>query len=122
LNRNLILIGLCGVAAIIVYGLLDPQYFPFPKCPLRSFTGWMCPGCGSQRAVHQFLHARFGAAFQFNALFIPALVYGLAGYSFSIFGGRYWPAIRKRWYGTGAAWVSLILILAFWIGRNLWHA
>ena len=52
---------------------------------------------------------------------IPAFVYALAGYSFSLFSGKYWPAIRKRWYGSRAAWASLIIILAFWLGRNLWH-
>lgn len=67
------------------------------------------------------LHGQFGQAFQLNALLIPAFIYALAGYGFSLFGGRYWPSIRRNWFGIYAAWVSLIIILAFWIGRNLWH-
>jgi len=119
LNRTNIFLGIGVIVSILIYGLLDPQEFPFPKCPFRSITGWMCPGCGSQRAIHQLLHGQFGAAFQLNALLIPAFVYALAGYSFSLFSGKYWPAIRKRWYGSRAAWASLIIILAFWLGRNL---
>ncbi|HSF89251.1 MAG TPA: DUF2752 domain-containing protein, partial [Saprospiraceae bacterium] len=120
MNRTTIFLGIGGILAIVIYGLLDPWLFPFPKCPFRSVTGWMCPGCGSQRAVHQMLHGQFGQAFQLNALLIPAFIYALAGYGFSLFGGRYWPSIRRNWFGIYAAWVSLIIILAFWIGRNLW--
>ena len=33
-------------------------------------TGFSCPGCGSQRAVHALLHGDLGSAFAYNALFI----------------------------------------------------
>lgn len=107
------------LAAIILYGWLDPQVYAFPKCPFRSLTGWLCPGCGSQRAMHQALHGHFSEAFQLNPLFFPAIGYALIGLAFSAFDKKRWPAVRMKWYGSTAAWISLGIIMVFWIGRNL---
>lgn len=50
---GLILIILLGIILFFV----DPEYSAFiPKCPFRWFTGFDCPACGSQRAIHQLLH------------------------------------------------------------------
>lgn len=42
-------------------------------CPFHSFTGFSCPGCGSQRAIHLLLHGDFLNALRHNALLIIAL-------------------------------------------------
>ena len=42
---------------VVVYFTFDPsnpslsKYFP--KCPFYSLTGLKCPGCGTQRALHE---------------------------------------------------------------------
>src|SRR5690554_8210264 len=44
------------------------------------FTGFYCPGCGSQRAIHLLLHGDIIGAFRFNPLMvltIPIMVYGV---------------------------------------------
>lgn len=35
-------------------------------CPLRWATGWSCPGCGLQRALHALLHGRMAEACAYN--------------------------------------------------------
>lgn len=60
---------------------------PFPKCPTYTFLHLNCPGCGSQRAVHELLHLNIAKAFSYNPLFIttlPFLVYifGVVLYNF----------------------------------------
>jgi len=105
-------------AAIVIYGLLDPQVYSFPKCPFRTITGWLCPGCGSQRAIHQALHGHFIASFKLNPLFLPAVGYALIGILISTFDQKHWPAVRSNWYGHKAAWISLTIIVIFWIARN----
>jgi len=119
MNRLAYIYFLAGVGVLLVYGLLDPQYFTFPKCPFLTLTGWMCPGCGSQRAIHQVLHGRITTAFQLNALFIPALLYGLIGNGIAFFSPEYWPRARERWFSIGAAKISIVVIVFFWIGRNI---
>jgi hypothetical protein len=108
-----------GIVVLLIYGLLDPQHFPFPKCPFLTLTGLKCPGCGSQRAMHQIIHGDIASAFRLNPMFFPALLYALAGYGIAFFSPRSWPQIRDRWFSIGAAKVSLVVIFLFWIGRNL---
>lgn len=119
MKRLPLLYGLLGLTAILVYGLFDPQQFPFPRCPFRSLTGWLCPGCGSQRAIHQLIHGHVAEAFDLNLLFLPALAYGLSGIFISGFFPGIWPEVRMKWFSTTAARISLVIILVFWIGRNL---
>lgn len=67
---------LITVAAIVAAGIvavyfsLDPSTNYFPRCMFHELTGWQCPGCGSQRAIHSLLNGDFAAAWHYNALFI----------------------------------------------------
>ncbi|WP_225974845.1 DUF2752 domain-containing protein [Arachidicoccus ginsenosidivorans] len=47
----------------------------FPKCPFRSLTGLQCPGCGSQRAIHDLLNLDILGAFRENALMVVSIPY-----------------------------------------------
>lgn len=52
----------------------------FIPCPIYYITGFFCPGCGSQRAIHLLLHGDVIGAFRFNPLMVltlPILIYGL---------------------------------------------
>lgn len=59
--------ALCG--AVLLF-LFDPEKGGFLTCPFRSLSGLLCPGCGSQRALHDILHLRIQAAFDHNALLV----------------------------------------------------
>lgn len=51
----------------------DPAAGASPKCMFKLLTGWDCPGCGSQRALHAALHGDFAAAWGFNPFVFFAL-------------------------------------------------
>ena len=57
-NLKLKYIGFLSIGLIVVtlYFFINPSTAFFPKCPIYSTTGIYCPGCGSQRALHDFLH------------------------------------------------------------------
>ena len=112
-------IGLIALMGIIVYGTLDPAVLPFPRCPFLTLTGWMCPGCGSQRAIHQALQGNLMESMRLNPLFIPGISYVLFGYITSLFLKKQWMVWRDKWYGKRASIIALVIILAFWVGRNL---
>jgi hypothetical protein len=63
-------------AAVLLY-LHRPQgQFFYPRCSFHTMTGWLCPGCGGMRSLHELLHGHLLAAARCNALFIlgtPAL-------------------------------------------------
>ncbi len=104
---------------VILYGLFNPDQLPFPKCPFHSLTGLLCPGCGSQRAMYQLLHGHVGAAFKLNQLFLPSVFYALGGFVTANIFPASWPMVRQKFYGLNAAYISLVVILVFWILRNL---
>ncbi|WP_016907061.1 DUF2752 domain-containing protein [Streptomyces xiaopingdaonensis] len=66
-------------AAFAYVGAVDPNTpGHYPACPLLTFTGVYCPGCGGLRAAHALAHGDVPAALGANA-FAVVLVVLLAG-------------------------------------------
>ena len=102
-------------AALVPLYLFNPANGRFPVCPFHALTGWLCPGCGSQRALHDLMHGNFGEAFRHNALLvvsIPLLAVHAA-----------WGRINKAkrdlssYNGVVLAWA--VLIIGWGIFRNI---
>ena len=86
----------------------------YPPCPFHALTGMYCPGCGSLRATHEFLHGRIGAAFRLNPLLVLALpLLALIGAAELRKPGRI--SRLPAW----VIWGILGVILAFWVLRNV---
>ncbi|MBA5629373.1 DUF2752 domain-containing protein [Moheibacter lacus] len=64
------LIMLFGGAFLFYYYNFNPSDHsePFLSCPSKSIFGLNCPGCGSQRLIHNLLHLNFSEAFRYNPL------------------------------------------------------
>ena len=109
-----------ATALFILYHL-NPNVYPiFPKCPFLVITGFECPGCGSQRALHQLLHLNVANAFIQNPLVVIYLPYIILGIYLEYFGGnKIFPHVRNTLYGKWAATLILISIILFWLGRNI---
>lgn len=114
----LIFIVLAGLG--VAFKKLDPAKHNFPACPFLKVTGYQCPGCGSQRAIHQLLNGNIKQAFALNPLLVLAIPYILVGWIFdySRLTGR-WLRIRNAFYGLYAIRLVLVAVIAFWIGRNI---
>ncbi|MEG9326833.1 DUF2752 domain-containing protein [Salinimicrobium catena] len=113
---------LLGLLLLVIYGSFDPSESGyFPACPFYSVTGLECPGCGSQRAVHQLLNFEFLKAFKQNGLLVIAIPYVLFGFyldrlakpSEKIY------TWKRKFYGKKAIYLVLGIICLFWIFRNL---
>jgi len=113
--------ALLAAGLLGIYFFLDPEQHLFPKCPFLWLSGWKCPGCGSQRAVHHLLHVDLLAALRVNFLFVLAFPYVLFGLvlEYTVW-GRKQIAIRRNWYGYRATLVALVAVLAFGVARNVW--
>lgn len=59
----------CGAGLFVLFWF-DPaaKDSPYPPCLFRLCTGWLCPGCGSARALHALLHGHVLQALRFNAV------------------------------------------------------
>ncbi len=76
-----LLVTLFGGFFLIYFSYNPSENSFFIPCPFHYITGFFCPGCGSQRAVHLLLHGDVVGAFRFNPLMVltlPILIYGMA--------------------------------------------
>lgn len=109
-----ILIGIAVLSLLSLYFFFEPvQGSLFPECPFYAYTGLYCPGCGSQRATHDLLHLNILEAIDHNPLMMGVLFF--AGTSFLISRSFYY----KILYSPKTPWVLLIIVVVFWILRNL---
>lgn len=115
-----------AVILVLILAILYRTYNPngniyFPKCLFRELTGFKCPGCGSQRAVHYLLNLDIFNAIKENALLVLSVPYILTGLLFDILKQPNQNALkwRKRLFGQKAIFIILSIIIAFWILRNI---
>jgi hypothetical protein len=112
-----------GILILITLGYIYYSFNPdkssiFPKCPFYLLTGLKCPGCGSQRATYYLLHFHFIEALKCNALMVISLpIVCILSYI---------ELIRKRnphlyaiAYKTKYIWAYLIIVIIWWICRNI---
>ncbi|MBT8254618.1 MAG: DUF2752 domain-containing protein [Bacteroidia bacterium] len=114
------LAGISVLAALLLYLTIDPSKSAlFPKCPFLMFTGFYCPGCGSQRAIHHLLNGEIISGLQYNLLIV--LLIAVLSYIFIRQGMQlvfkfqsknilHYPVITQS---------VLIVVILFWILRNI---
>src|SRR5450432_3829265 len=92
----------------------------FPRCIFYSLTGLYCPGCGSQRAFSSLLHGDLWQAIRYNLLFIlclPLLCYSAVVTVINVF--RKEQVVQQIFYSTFFVKILFVIIIIFWIGRNI---
>ena len=101
----------------------NPEVAPetgfFPQCPFHVVTGLHCPGCGSQRAVHDLLHFRVGEALSHNivvvllAIIIFSIIYSFITKRY--FKPYHYELNRQPYFTITVA----VLVFVYWILRNI---
>lgn len=107
------------IILIVVYKKYNPlENDLFPKCIFRKYTGFLCPGCGSQRTIHYLLNLDLLSAIKQNllvVLFVP--------YLFIIFLTNFYPKIfrtlKDQLEKPLTIKITLIIILSYWFLRNI---
>jgi hypothetical protein len=114
------------VSLAIIYSVGNPAESKyFPKCPFYTLTHYQCPGCGSQRAIHDLLKLNFKQAAKQNLLLLLLLPYIALGVFWDLHKPKKNKNIKlyKKIFGYKSSIFILILILFFWFFRNthLYH-
>lgn len=114
------------VIALILFGgatlfIVNPEHVSWmPKCYFFVLTGWQCPACGSQRALHQLLHLDFAAAFAYNPFLLISFPYLLALVFLQWFDEhKRFQKLRVFCHSTLTIRIYLVLIVLWWILRNI---
>ena len=117
-----ILLVFLGLIILGVYREYNPEQVSFfPRCIFLTVTGYRCPGCGSQRALHYLLNLDIQGAFRNNALLVLSIPYILAGLylEYKSMPGPLVLSLRKLLLGSNAIRIILCSIIAFWVLRNV---
>jgi hypothetical protein len=110
---------LVALAAVVLRAFNPATTWFYPPCPFRALTGYLCPGCGTLRAIHEVLRGNFFAALKLNPvmmLLLPFVGYSAASWAGENTFGRALPAVFIR---PVYIWALLAVIVAFWIVRNI---
>lgn len=106
---------------VVVYRNNNPlETRMFPKCGFYVATGYKCPGCGGQRAVHYLLNGEFKESFKQNPLFHIGALYVITVMLLKT--PLFFPRHKRLLYaltGMTACISWLVGIIAFWILRNV---
>jgi hypothetical protein len=109
-----------AAAAVAVVAVVDPnERGHYPLCPFLALTGLQCPGCGSLRTLHALAHGDLAQAVALNVFtvsMLPVLAFFWTRWTVARARGR--PA-RRRAGDPRLIWGLFVLILAFWLVRNL---
>jgi hypothetical protein len=70
-------LSLILAAAALLFAFDPATTWWFPSCPIHALTGWLCPFCGSLRAVHALLRGAPLVALELNPLTTVGLVAAL---------------------------------------------
>lgn len=117
---------LVAIIVVSILAFLYRTYNPegnvyFPKCLFVKLTGYKCPGCGSQRAIHYLLNLDILNAMRENLILVISIPYILTGFVLDSIKNpnKIILKLRKALFGRKAIFVILFVILGFWILRNI---
>lgn len=121
MRRSLLLV--LGLALLLVLGIIyyavDPASSDaFPQCVFLSLTGYKCPGCGGQRAVHALLNGDVAGAFRYNALLMIAVPW-IALCLFVESRRTRNPRLYARLNPERLMLILLALMILWWVLRNI---
>jgi hypothetical protein len=111
--------GTTLVCAAIWMGDPTTPHGPLPVCPTKALLGIDCPGCGSLRMLYSLMHGNLLAAARFNALALVAiglLLWAYVAWTYGRVAGR---RIRSWQHYRWSAAVTLSLVLAWFVVRNI---
>ena len=114
-----------GIALLLVFGFvyyaLDPASSGvFPRCSFLTITGYKCPGCGSQRAIHALLNGDVAGAFRYNALLLIAIPW-IALCLFAETQRTRRPQLYAKLNAPLLIWLFLAMVLTWWLLRNIFN-
>lgn len=118
-----VLLALIALSGLLVYLNFDPsdpaQSKFFPKCPVLYLTGFKCPGCGSQRAIHALLNGDMTQAATYNALLLVALPLIALYFIADLIKNKH-PQLDNILNHPVAITLLIVLIFVWWIMRNVY--
>jgi hypothetical protein len=115
----LTVVSICIIILLLIYKIYNPlENDLFPKCIFYKYTGFLCPGCGSQRAIHCLLNFNILSAIKQNilvVLFIPYLTLSILTKLYP----QFFTTWKRKIESPLAIKIIIGIILGYWLIRNI---
>lgn len=111
------------LSLIVLYRNVNPvgtessKYMP--KCVIKTLTGYDCPSCGSQRALHAMLNGEVKEAILLNPFIFLLLPYLVLLLLTTISKSRLALKIRPYVQNRKVAYIYIGFYFTWWIVRNM---
>jgi hypothetical protein len=106
----------------IVYQFPPAEYSFYPRCPIYLATHWLCPGCGSTRALHSLLHLDIQSALRYNALFTLLFPIACLWIVFIVYRTMRYDQFPNLAFPRSLAVCLIVTVVLFTIARNTMFA
>lgn len=106
-------VTLAALAAIIYFKFFDPTIYPLLRCPIKAMTGFNCPGCGCQRALHALLNGQLTEAWHYNSFIFFAAPISLLYIVVETYPQRFARLYRLMVNPVAAVMIIIAIIIAF---------
>jgi hypothetical protein len=102
----------------VVYRFPPTEYSFYPRCPIYLTTHWLCPGCGSTRALHSLLHLDIQSALHYNALFTLLFPLACLWFGFICYRTLRYDQFPNLAIPRSVAACLIVTIVLFTVARN----
>ena len=111
---------MAGAALAVLYLAIVEWTGIMPQCLVKQLTGWSCPGCGSQRALHALINGGPARALSYN-YFLPVtiLFIALCGLHWVLPGNPLIEKTYRKITAPAALYILLGMVTAWTIVRNI---
>jgi len=122
--RSFIGVSLAAVLGglAVVYLFPPTEHSFYPRCPIYLTTHWLCPGCGSTRALHALLHFNIQSALHYNALFTLLFPFACLWFGFICYRTMRYDRFPKLVFPRSVAACLIVTVVLFTVARNTMFA
>lgn len=105
----------------LMYYFVNPTASSHPvHCVIRTVTGFQCPSCGTQRAIHALAHGHIVEALSYNYFFVLSVPYALMAVLATWYNYRHiFDGLYRFVYHRYTLKAYVVIILLWWVGRNV---
>lgn len=117
LKKDNLKLALLAISGLFIYYFFNAIYHFSIPCPIKTITGYYCPGCGITRLLFSLIKLDFYQAFRYNPLVFILIILTIIYFILKIFLKMIWKKdlIISQWI----YYILIVILIFYGILRNI---